>query len=186
MPATASPQGIRVASHVSGDPRYIVLEDGILSTYGTNLFTGTPVQLGTNGTIIDGSGAAAPIFGIFAGCEFTQTDGMRRVLPYWPAGQTYIAKSCIAKVVPINDPGVILIGQSAAAVAATARGESVGTAAVSGSTQTGLSSQALTAPAGVGPGSFTILDLVKQPDNDWGDPFVWLYLMIQTRQGPVA
>ena len=91
-----------------------------------------------------------------------------------------------AKVVPIHGPGASYIVQSAAPVASTARGESVGLAAVSGSVQTGLSSQALTAPAGVGPGSFTILDLVQQPDNDWGDPFVWLYLQVQNRQGPVA
>jgi len=186
MPATASPMGIRVASHVSGDPRFIVMKDGILSGYASNIFTGSPVQMFTDGTINVASGVNAPIFGIFAGCEFTQLDGMRRVLPYWPTGQVYQVGTCLAKVVPINDPGAIFMGQTAATIAATARGEGINLGAVSGSVQTGLSSQALTAATGATAASFTILDLVQQPDNDWGDPFVWLYLQVQNKQGPVA
>lgn len=187
MSAAAAPMGIRVASHVSGDPRFIVMKDGILSGYTSNLFTGSPVMMGTDGTIKAVTAANDPIFGIFAGCEYTDPTQMRRVLPVFQANATYIAGSMLAKVVPINDPGVILIGQTGATVAATARGEGINIAAgPTGSLFTGLSSQALSAPTGATAASFTILDLVQQPDNDWGDPFVWLYLMIQNKQGPVA
>src|SRR5215831_17467140 len=111
MSLVAAPMGLRVSSHVSGDPRFIVMRDGIVSGYGTNLFTGSPVQMGTDGTIKAVTAANDPIFGIFAGCEYTNGD--RRFLqPYWPAGQTFAVNSMLAKVVPINDPGVILIGQT--------------------------------------------------------------------------
>jgi hypothetical protein len=186
MPLTASPQGILIAKHVSGDPRQLNLVDGILSTYGTNLFTGSPVQMGTNGTIQAVTGVNDPIFGIFVGCQFSALQ-RRFVLPYWPAGQAYDAGSMIANVQPINDPGIILVGQTAATVAATARGEGINIAAgPTGSIYTGLSSQALGAPTGATPASFTILDLEEAPNNAWGDPFVNLLLMVQNRQGPVA
>jgi hypothetical protein len=186
MSQTAAPQGCKVSAHVSGDPRFIVIRDGILSGFGTNIFTGSPVKMNTDGTIIPVAAVNDPIFGIFGGCEFSALQ-RRFVLPYFPAGQTYDLNSMRAKVVPINDPGVILIAQTAATVAATARGESINiSGGPTGSTFTGLSSQALAAPTGATAGSFTILDIVEQPDNDWGDPFVWLQLMIQNKQGPVA
>src|SRR5262245_41382603 len=99
MPATASPMGVRVSSHRSGDPRFQVFKDGILSGYGTSLFTGSPVKMNTDGTIIAATAVNDPIFGIFAGCEYTDPTQMRRVLPLWLAGSTYVPGSMLAKVV---------------------------------------------------------------------------------------
>jgi hypothetical protein len=178
--------GLRVSSHVSGDPRFIVMRDGIVSGYGTNLFTGSPVMMGADGTIKAVTAANDPIFGIFAGAEWTFGD-RRFVQPYWPAGQTFQVNSCLAKVVPCNDPGAILIGQTGATVAMTARGEGINIAAgPTGSIYTGLSSQALSATVGATAASFTLLDIVEQPDNDWGDPYVWVKVMIQNKQAGVA
>jgi len=188
MSAVAAPLGLRVAEHISGDPRFISLVDGILSGLASNIFTGTPVKMNTDGTVIATTTAAAdPVFGIFAGCEFTQADGTRRVLPYWPSGQTYVAGSCLAKIVPINDAGAVFIGQGVGSYALINRGEGVNLQNnTQGSVFTGLSSQALSAPTGATAATFTILDLVNQPDNAWGDAFTWVYVTIQTRQGPVA
>lgn len=186
MSQVAAPQGLKVSSHVSGDPRFFTLRDGIVSGYGTALYTGSPVQWDVNGTIKAVSAANDPILGIFAGCEYTNGD-RRFVQPYWPAGQTFNVNSMIAKVVPINDPGVILIGQTAATVGVTARGQGVNIGAgPTGSVYTGLSSQALSALVGATAASFIVLDIVEQPDNDWGDPFVWLKLMVSNKQGQVA
>lgn len=185
---TASPLGIRVASHASGDPRFIDIKDGILSGLTSNIFTGTPVKMNTDGTVIPVTTAAAdPVFGIFAGCEYTRPDGTRYVGPLFASGTTYVAGSMIAKIVPINDPNAIFIGQTKATIASTARGEGINLGDnTQGSTFTGLSSQGLGAPTGATAATFTILDVVQQPDNDWGDPFVNVYLQIQTRQPAVA
>lgn len=185
MSQLAAPQGIKVSSHISGDPRFIVIRDGILSGYASAIYTGTPVQMFTDGTINVAATANAPIFGIFAGCEYSVAQ-RRFMSPYFPAGQTYDVNTMRAKVVPINDPGAILMAQTAATVAAINRGEGFNIAAVTGSIYTGLSTQALSASVGATAASFTMLDIVEQPDNDWGDPFVWVYLMIQNKQGPVA
>ena len=190
MSLVAAPQGLRVSSHKSGDPRFAPypMVDGILSGLTSNIFTGSPVKMNIDGTIIPATTTAAdPIYGIFAGCEYTRPDGTRYIGPMWASGYTYIAKSCIAKVVPINDPGVYLIGQSKAAVNLVNRGEGINLGDnVQGSTQLGLSTQGLGAPTGATAASFTIQDIVLQPDNDWGDTYVWLLVSVQTLQGPVA
>lgn len=191
MSQTPSPMGIRVNAHKSGDPRFIVITDGIASGLAQNIFTGTPVKLDatTNlGTIIPATtGAADPIYGVFAGCEYTRPDGTRYIGPMWASGATYVAGSCRAKIVPINDPGAIFMGQTKATVANTARGQGINLGDnTQGSNYTGLSSQGLGAPTGATAASFTILDVVEQPDNAWGDPYVWVTLQVQTPQGAIA
>jgi hypothetical protein len=186
MSLTNQAQGLIAAAHPSGDVRQTNLKDGILSGLGTNIFTGTPVKMNTDGTIIPCTAAAnEPVYGIFAGCEFSALQ-RRFVLPYFPAGQTYDLGSMIAKVVPI-DQEALFIGQTNASVLLINRGEGINIAQVSqGSTFTGLSSQQFGAPVGATAASYTIYDVVQQPDNDWGDPFVWIYVRIQNKMGPVA
>ena len=94
MSTVAAPMGVRVAGHKSGDPRFIVMQDGILSGLASNIYTGTTVKMNTDGTVIPClASAAEPIFGIFAGCEYTRPDGTRYIGPMWASGTTYIAKS---------------------------------------------------------------------------------------------
>src|SRR5262245_59979150 len=161
MSATAAPWGLMAAAHASGEVRQTVLVDGILSGYTSALYQGSPVMMGTDGTIKAVTAANDPIYGIFAGCEYTRTDQMRRVLPWFPANQTYIAGSMLAQIVPIGpDPGALLIGQSNGVVNLVNRGESINIAAgPTVSNFTGLSSQALGAPTGATAGSFTIYDI---------------------------
>ena len=87
MSATASPFGVRPVSHPSGTVRLDQLAGGVLSTYGTSIFTNTPVKRDTNGTLIPCATGADVCIGVFAGCEFSSS-GKRFILPYWPAAQT--------------------------------------------------------------------------------------------------
>jgi len=178
MSQVPGPQGLRVAYHRSGDVRILELVDGILSGYASNIFTGSPVKMFSDGTInVMTTTVADPILGIFAGCEYTRPDGSRYLGPMWASGATYVAKSMKARIVAIDDPGIVLIGQTKASVALINRGEGINLGDnVQGSTFTGQSSQGLGAPTGNTAGSFKLLDLVQQPDNDWGDPYVWVYV----------
>ena len=188
MSQVAAPMGLLAAAHPSGEIRQANLVDGILSGYANAIYQNSPIKWDVNGTIIPVVANNDPVMGVFAGCEFTRLDGSRAVLPYWPAAQTYIAGSCLAKFVPIVDADAIFIGQTNATVGVTARGQGINlvTGNPTGSVQTGLSSQALGALTGATAASFQVLDFVNQPDNAWGDPYVWLYVKIANPQGLVA
>jgi len=183
---TASPQGVYPVYHPSGDIRQAQLKDGIASTYGTALYTGTPIKMTTDGTFIACGTGAEVIGGVFMGCQFTQADGMRRVQPYWLAGQTYVPGSMILFYQPIDNQGVFE-GETAATVAATVVGEGINLQNTSqGSAYTGQSTQALSAVTGATLAMFRIIGLADYPDNNWGDPYVRLRLMVSNPQGQVA
>lgn len=185
MSQNAAPTGISAIYHPSGDIRQQTLKDGVLSGYGTAIFTGTPVKFDTNGTLIPCASGVDVIAAIFAGCEFSAL-GRRFVLPYWPAGQTYDVGSMIAKYEPV-DPSGVFVGQTAATIAATAIGEAINLQQASqGNTFLGHSTQQLSAPTGATNGMFKIVGLYETPDNDWGDPYVWLRLMVSNPWVPVA
>jgi len=183
MSATLAPQGLVPARHPSGTIRVENQVDGILSGYTSNIFTGTPVMRGTDGTLQVTSGAAGACIGVFAGCEFTAAT-KRFVLPYFPAGQTYDAGSMIAKYTADYD--IIFEGQSLGPVPMTAMGEACNIGAVTGSTFTGFSTQALSAPTGATAGTFTIVGLSAYDDNRWGDLFTRILVQINAKQAQIA
>ena len=186
MSAVLAPQGLVPTRHPSGVIRVENLVDGILSTYATSLFTGTPIARGTNGKLEAVAAAAgAPCIGVFQGCEFSAA-GKRFVLPYWPAGQAYDAGSMIAKYT--MDREIIYEGQADGPVAATALGEGIDLANASqGSVYTGFSTQALESTVvGATAASFQIIGLAPYDDNAWGDAFTKLLVRISTYQGQVA
>lgn len=184
---TAGPQGVYPVYHPSGDVRQAQQKDGVASAYGTALYSGTPIKYTTDGTFIAVGTGADVVQGIFMGCQFTTADGRRIVSPYWPAGQTYVAGSCIVFWQPI-DQNAIYEGETNATVAATIIGEAINLANTSqGSASTGQSTQALNATTtGATPGTFTVVGLAEYPNNAWGDPFVRLRVKVGTPQGPVA
>ena len=87
MPSTSAPFGMRPSFHPSGLDRAVALPGGIPSGYSTNLLKGQPVALNTSGVIIAATAGSA-FQGAFAGVEFTDTTGRRRVSNYWPASTT--------------------------------------------------------------------------------------------------
>lgn len=183
---TSAPFGLRVIYHPSGNVRMENLPAGIVSGYGTSIFTGTPIKRDTNGTIIPCTTGADSCIGIFAGCQFSSA-GRRFILPYWPAGQSYDTGSMIAQWEAI-DPYAILEGQANGSLAATTVGEGINLAdASAGSTYTGISSQALNATVtGATAATFQIVGLSEYPNNEWGDAYTMVRVKISTVQGQVA
>jgi len=185
MTATAQPQGLVPARHPSGIIRIENLVDGVANPYASNLFTGTPVMRGTDGTLQFTTGVAGACIGVFQGCEYTS--GTKRfVIPYYPAGTTYEVGSMIAKFTA--DPDIIYEAQSVGPVTAADVGGAVNVsgASVIGNTYTGFSTQHVGAPTGATAGTFIIVGLSPYDDNAWGDAYTKILVQIATKQAAVA
>jgi hypothetical protein len=185
MSTTLAPQGLVPTSHPSGIIRVDNLVDGILSSFGTSIFTGTPIKRDTNGTIIPCASGVDVCIGVFQGCEFSSAT-KRFVVPYWPAGQTYDAGSMIAKYT--SDKEITYEGQASGPVAQVSMGEGINLLNASqGSVFTGFSTQALNATVtGSTLATFQITGLAPYDDNAWGDAFTKLRVRISNYQGQVA
>ena len=96
MSSTSAPFGLRPAFHPSGLDRAQALANGIASAYSSDILKGQPVKYNPSaGTIIIATVGAA-YSGAFAGVEWTDTTGRRRVSNYWPANTAYQTGSCVA------------------------------------------------------------------------------------------
>jgi len=83
MSSTNAPFGMRAAYSPSGVIRE--MSGTILSTYNTDIYTGQPVKMGTNGTL-QAAAAGDAFIGIFAGCQYQPSGAQRPVIsPSWPA-----------------------------------------------------------------------------------------------------
>ena len=185
MSATSASFGLRPAFHPSGLDRAQALAGGIVSGLAANILKGSPIRYNSTAgtTVAAGTIAQAAASGVwtgaFAGVEFTDTTGRRRVSNYWPTGTTYQTGSCIAYF--YNDQNIVYEIQTDATIAQTSLGGEYNFSAGSGytvgagSTTTGLSSTALgvsTAVADAAQGQMRVVDLAPYPGNAWGDPFV--------------
>jgi hypothetical protein len=182
MPSVSAPFGFRVANHPSGIIRPRALNGGIASAYGSDIFSGMPVILNTNGTLTQGAGAS-DIVGVFAGCEYDPGGNGRRVYtPNWVASSTYVAGSMVAYY--HEDPDLVYEVQSSATLAATSVGDQADvTSVTAGSTVTGQSAAMFGTLVGAGvQGQFRILELADYLDNAWGDSFVVVRVQIARHQ----
>jgi hypothetical protein len=178
MSSTSAPFGLRPAFHPSGLDRAQALANGIPSAYNTAILKGQPVRYqttaigGTLGTILPATTSGAWV-GAFAGVEWTDTTGRRRVSNYWPANTAYITGSCVAYF--YNDQNIVYEIQASAAMAQTTIGNEYNFSNVTaGSTTTGLSAATLDAASAVGSGvqgQMRVVDIAPYVDNDWGDNF---------------
>ena len=187
MSATSAPFGLRPAFHPTGLDRAQALAGGITSGYGTAILKGQAVQYSPNAGVIlpvlDTTTNSGLVSGAFAGVEWTDTTGRRRVSNYWPASTTYIAGSCIAYF--YNDQQIVYEIQTDATMAQTAIGNEANLSNfAAGSTTTGLSQATLSATlAGSGSAAqFRIVDLAPYADNAWGDPFVIVRVQVSKPQ----
>jgi hypothetical protein len=185
MSATSAPFGLRPAFHPSGLDRAQALAGGIVSGFATDILKGAPIRYNsTAGTsvaagTITNSAASGVWTGAFAGVEFTDTTGRRRVSNYWPASTTYQTGSCVAYF--YNDQNIVYEIQTDATIAQTSLGgeynfsASTGFTVTSGSNVTGLSSTGLgvsTAAANGGQAQMRVVDIAPFADNAWGDAYV--------------
>jgi hypothetical protein len=185
MSTTSAPFGLRPAFHPSGLDRAQALANGIVSGYATDILKGAPVRYNsTAGTsvaagTITNAAASGVWSGAFAGVEFTDTTGRRRVSNYWPASTTFQTGSCVAYF--YNDQNIVYEIQTDATIAQTSLGgeynfsATSGFTVTSGSNVTGLSTTGLgvsTAVANGSQGQMRVVDIAPYVDNNWGDNFV--------------
>jgi len=190
MSATSAPFGLRPAFHPSGLDRAQALANGITSGLAVNILKGQPVVYTTaatvgstgaaNGTIIPagtpGNSAATSgyqVAGAFAGVEWTDVTGRRRVSNYWPSGTAYQTGSCVAYF--YNDEKIVYEIQADGSLAQTAIGNEYNFSNITaGSTTTGLSQATLAVASAqtVGAqGQMRVVDLAPYVDNAWGDSY---------------
>lgn len=181
MSATSAPFGLRPAFHPSGLDRAQALANGIqaVSTsgnvsagYATNILKGQPVKMDTGGYIVVAA-AGDSFLGAFAGVEWTDSTGRRRVSNYWPANESFQVGSVVAYF--YNDPNIVYEIQTDGTLTQTAIGAEADLSnTTNGSTTTGLSQATLSISVVASPNTaqMRIVDIAPYPDNAWGDPFV--------------
>lgn len=171
MSATSAPFGLRPAFHPSGLDRAQALAGGIVSAYGSDILKGQPVKYVTAG-VIQPAAAGDAFVGAFAGVEWTDTTGRRRVSNYWPASTAYQTGSCVAYF--YNDPNIVYEVQADGSLAQSSIGDEADLSnTTAGSTTTGLSQCTIsTTLAGSGnTAQMRIVDLAPYPGNAWGDAY---------------
>jgi len=184
MSATSAPFGLRPAFHPSGLDRAQALAGGIPSGYASDILKGQPVLYVAGSGVIEPVNATGDaVSGAFAGVEFTDTTGRRRVSNYFPANTAYQTGSCVAYF--YNDPNIVYEIQAAGSVAQTSIGLDANFSNfAAGSNVTGLSQATLNASilsTGV-QGQVQVLDIAPYPDNDWGDAFTIVRVQVARRQ----
>ncbi len=182
MSATSAPFGLRPAFHPSGLDRAQALANGIVSAYATDILKGQPVKYVTGGTIEEVTSTEAFV-GAFAGVEWTDTTGRRRVSNYWPALTAYQTGSCVAYF--YNDPNIVYEIQADGSVAQSSIGDEANFSNLTaGSTTTGLSQCTMSATlAGANNvGQVRIVDIAPYPGNDWGDAFTIVRVTVAEHQ----
>jgi hypothetical protein len=186
MSSTNAPFGLRPAFHPSGLDRAQALANGIASAYSSDILKGQPVKYLTAGTIA--AAAAGDAFaGAFAGVEWTDTTGRRRVSNYWPANTAYQTGSCVAYF--YNDPNIVYEIQADGSLAQTSLGDEADLSnTTAGSNVTGLSQCTLsTTLKGAGNnGQMRIVDLAPLVDNAWGDSYTVVRAQISNPQFSAA
>ena len=174
MSSTSAPFGLRPAFHPSGLDRAQALANGITSGYSSNILKGQPVQYSAGAGVIIIATVGAIWSGAFAGVEWTDTTGRRRISNYWPASTAFQAGSCVAYF--YNDQNIVYEIQSDATIAQTSLGNEYNFSNIAaGSATTGLSAATLGVSTAVGngnPGDMRVVDIAPYVDNAWGDAYV--------------
>ncbi len=167
MSSVASPFGLKPAFHPSGILRQ--QQSTIISGFGTNIFQFSPVRIDdATGALVPAAAAASNVLGVFAGVEFTGTDGRRRVGNFWEANT--VGTEIVAYYV--GDPQTIYEIQGDGPILQLNIGDMADYNALAGNTTTGLSSVSL-ATAGLSAAAATlrVVGINPAPDNVVGDLF---------------
>ena len=179
MSSTSAPFGLRPVYSPSGTVR--PAQYTILSGYATQILQNQPVQIVPSSTgegTIGAAAVGARFIGTFAGVEWTDTDGRRRVSNKWTAGTTGTDIVCYVSL----DPNLVYEIQSNAALAITDIGKQFDFTAASGSTVTGLSSQMLDVASAAANASLRLIGITPGADNAWGDTYVVAQVTISEHQ----
>ena len=177
MTAVLAPFGFQPDNHISGygtrgESAY---PGGISSGYASDIYKGQPVLLTTAGVLNPVTANNVDFIGVFAGVEYTDSDGKRRVSDKWLASTA--ATDIVAYVV--DDPGVIFEVQGDGSYAQTAVGDQVNITNFSNQIgSTGLSAATVGTVVGAGvQGQWRILGVSTRVDNAWGDAYTIVRVM---------
>ena len=167
MSTLASPFGLKPAFHPSGIIRQQL--STIISGFATNIFQFSPVRIDdATGALVPAVAGATNVLGVFAGVEFTGTDGRRRVGNFWEANT--VATEIVAYYV--GDAFMIYEIQGDGPILQLNVGDMADYNALAGNLTTGLSSVSL-ATAGLSAAAATLRVVGINPaaDNVVGDLF---------------
>lgn len=185
MSSTNAPFGMRPSFHPSGLDRAQALNGGIASGFTSNILKGQPIKYQpATGTIRPVTGTEA-FSGAFAGVEYTDATGLRRVFNQWPANTTYLTGSCVAYF--YNDNNIVYEIQADGSIAQTSIGNEANLTTANlaaGSQVTGLSAATLSNTlVGNGvQGQMRIVDISPDLNNAWGDAFTIVRAVVSNSQ----
>jgi len=186
MSATSSPYGFQPISSQSGIIRPLRIPFGVASGYGTSLYKYQPVQLNASTGLLQALPAGnSPIFGIFAGMEYTPLGGRPAESPFWPSGTVYDPSyDTFAYVWPAWMPDTRFKAQSIGSVPQNSLGAQFNVAnGTAGSNYSGISSSgvSLALTSGV-QGQFSLIEFATDITSSIGDAYTDLILTITNPQ----
>lgn len=171
----SAPFGLQPVYHSSGFVRPQAMT--MTTNYGTNILQYQPVKI-VAGVVVPAAIGDAFV-GTFMGCEFTDSDGRRRVSNKWVGGNV---GSDITAYVTL-DPQIVYQIQSNAAVAVDNIGEQFNTTTITaGSLTTGLSALMLDVASSTTNAQMRLIGITPGPDNNWGDTYVICQVEISKHQ----
>ena len=187
MALTSSPYGVQFIGEQSGVGRTLRIPNGIANQTNVNIFKYQPVKLlPASGTITAISSASDPLWGIFAGVEYTPLGGRPVVSPFWPAGTTFDPNyDMMVYVWEAWMPGARLQVQADGSVPQSQLGNSFNiTNITAGNTSLGLS-QCTVGAAGVAAGlqgQLTLIEFAPTATGFIGDAFTDLICTVANPQ----
>ena len=167
MSSVASPFGLKPAFHPSGIIRQQL--STIPSGFNENIFQFSPVRIDdATGAIRPAAAANDTILGVFAGVEFTGTDGRRRVGNFWEANT--VGTEIVAYYV--GDAFTVYEIQGDGPIAQLNVGDMADYNTLAGNLTTGLSSVSLaTAGLSAAAAQLRVVGINPAADNVVGDAF---------------
>lgn len=179
MSSTSAPFGLRAVYSPSGVVRPTAMT--ITTGYATAIYSNQPVKIIPSSTG-EGTIAAAAVgdrfIGTFAGVEWTDSDGRRRVSNKWTAST---AGTEIVAYVTL-DPSIVYEIQSNAALTVADIGKQYDFTAASGSATVGNSTQMLDVASAAANASLRLIGITPGPDNAFGDTYVVAQVQISEHQ----
>ena len=157
--------GARPVRHLTGG-QIRANEYKIASETSSNIFTGDFVKLLATG-YIDVAAAGNRILGVFAGCQYTASDGEVKFARYFPTGTTTQGSGDVTAYI-YDDPNIVYAIQSAGSADFADIGQLADHVAGTGDTSTGQSKFEISGTTGTGTAGMRILGLYETPKNAFG------------------
>ena len=157
--------GARPVRHLTGG-QIRANEYKIASETSSNIFTGDFVKLLATG-YIDVAAAGNRILGVFAGCQYTATDGEVKFARYFPTGTATQGSGDVTAYI-YDDPNIVYAIQSAGSADFADIGNLADHVAGTGDTSTGQSKFEISGTTGTGTAGMRILGKYDTPKNEYG------------------